>query len=88
MKRYITEGWNSKIEEIEVSRETEKCYFVRHAPHLPEDRRMKTHNFHNTWLDAHAYLLNRAADKVERLKKELQRAESELATVQDMRQLV
>ena len=85
MTKFITCDWDNKIKEIEVSRETDKCYFVRHAAHLPEDRSLKSKNYHETWDTAYAYLVKRATEKVEQFRYSLKRAESELASIQAMK---
>ena len=82
MTKFITCDWNNKIEEVEITRETDKCYFVRPAPHLPEDRRLKNRNYHESWEAAHSHLLNRATEKVERFRYSLKRAESDLSDIQ------
>lgn len=85
MKKYMTGSTryqvSAKITEIEVDRETESSVWVKGV------RRQKVTEYavyHNSWDDAHSYLLAAAGRKVEYARKTLEEHRSYLGNVQGM----
>lgn len=87
MTKFITSNYRIDIQEQEVTRETEKCYFIPnpHNRRKPEDRRLKDQNYHESWDAAHAHLMNRATEAVESAQSQLDRAKYRLTKVQEMK---
>lgn len=86
MKKYITEGsrWKvaAKITEIEVDRETDTSVWVGGR------RRQKITNYkivHDTWDDAHSYLLAAGEAKVVNARRALEEHKSYLGNVKGMK---
>lgn len=86
MKKFITSSYGNEIREQEITRETEKCYFipVPHNRKNPEDRRLKDQHYHGTWNEAYAFLLNRQESRVESYQSQLDRAKSDLMKIKEM----
>jgi hypothetical protein len=89
VKKYITNltystSWRveAKIKEVEVDRETEASVWV-------EGRRQNKITgyevVHDTWDDAHRYLLVKAAEKVESARRKLEEHKSYLGKVKGMK---
>ena len=84
MIKFITSNYDNEIKEIEVTRETDKCYFVPAYRTGKEDRRNKDRNCHNTWNDAHSYLFDRTKQRLESLESQLNKAKADLQTIIDL----
>jgi hypothetical protein len=79
-----------KIEPVEIFRETEKqVVLVSRNDATKEGRkeakRTSWSNYHDTWEDAHKFLVDEASDDVDRKKRSLSSAEKELAKIQGMK---
>ena len=86
MKKYKTGSTNwgveAKIEEVEVDRETESSVWVN------GNRLQKSteyHTYHDTWDAAHSYLLERAKNKVEYARRQLEEHKSRLGNIKGMK---
>ena len=86
MKKYVTETgrWRveAKITEVEVERETESSVWVNGS------RLQKVtgyHIYHDTWDVAHTYLLEKAKQKVEYARRQLEEHKSYLGNVKGMK---
>lgn len=93
MKRYkIERKWiRAKIEEVEVSRETEKCVFIagkdvrgRPADHR-ENKVSEYYEFHETWEAAHTRLMEIANANVLSARRRLEEANSTLGNIKGMK---
>jgi 2'-5' RNA ligase len=86
MIKYRT-AWN-EIEALEVSRET-KAQVVRvigsHATERREAKRSEYYNWHDTWEDAHAFLIERAEAEVQALRNQLEQAKGRLGNIKGMK---
>ena len=86
MKKYMTGNttWRveAKIEEVEVLRETESSVWVK-------GRRLQKvtewNVYHDTWDEAHSYLLEKAKGKVEYARRQLEEHKSYLGNVKGMK---
>jgi hypothetical protein len=79
---WVTTRWGDKqIKQVEVDRKTETSVWVE-----GRRRNIKSDwdNYHETWYDAYSFLLNRATDKRDRARENLERAEEQLAVVLEM----
>lgn len=95
MKRYRTEKWNNEITAVEIIRETDKSvWFLRNSwcldgdGEMVETKAVKTsdnHSWHDTWDDAHAFLLKRAERNIASAKWQLQQAQGEHGNVKGMK---
>lgn len=86
--KYRTGGWRSKIEAIEIRKETEKCVFYVSAGGGREHREAKVSDYyrwHDTWEEAHTYLVSRARREIAATRISLQKAEEELAQLVAMK---
>lgn len=77
MLRYLVGYFDPTITQIDVIRETEKCYFVQGAGRGV--RALKDGRYHETREMAHAFLLEREEVAVAAAKIQLGRAETRLA---------
>ena len=91
---YKTDTWRKDIKEVEVDKFTSKsvwtigkgfCLHGEAKTVINRHNRVGTYdNYHRTWDDAHAYLLNRYTEKVARLKKQTHEANSILGKIKKM----
>lgn len=87
--KYKTLSYSRKIEPVEVTRETEQSVFLVHCSGDSERREAKISDYaqyHDSWADAHAYLLKRAEGKVLGCRAALESANGELGNIKDMKQ--
>jgi hypothetical protein len=86
MIKYRT-AWN-EIEALEVLRET-NSQVVRavgsHAIERREAKRSEHYNWHDTWEDAHAFLIERAEAEVQTLRNQLEQAKGRLGNIKGMK---
>jgi hypothetical protein len=86
MIKYRT-AWN-EIEALEVLRET-NSQVVRavgsHAIERREAKRSEHYNWHDTWEDAHAFLIERAEAEVQTLRNKLEQAKGRLGQIKGMK---
>ncbi len=76
------------IEVVAVLRETKKQVVLRAKNGARQIREAKVSgwsNWHDTWEDAHAFLLRNAEQSVEHLRIRLDRAKGELAQIRGMK---
>jgi uncharacterized protein involved in exopolysaccharide biosynthesis len=78
----------NEIEALEVSRET-KTQVVRvigsHATERREAKRSEYYSWHDTWEDAHAFLIERAEAEVQALRGQLEQAKGRLGNIKGMK---
>lgn len=84
MIKYRTGYWGrSKIEAIEIEKETEKCVWVNGS-------RMSKHSdyciFHDSWDKAKEFLLARAEQKLHSARSLLQYAQDELGNIKGLKE--
>jgi hypothetical protein len=89
MKKYRTSRWNpAKIEEIEITRETEVSVFYKSPGSRTESCERKSadsHRWFNSWEEAHAYLVGEAERSVNNCRRMLETANGHLGNVKGMR---
>jgi hypothetical protein len=89
--KYRTTRNYVKIESFEVIKETEKTVTFLACTRdgaFREERQLRTadwHQWHNSWEDAHTFLIKRAGDNVEGLRRQLERANGELGNIKGMK---
>jgi hypothetical protein len=89
---YRTELYSNKITRLEVRRVTAKRVVSvqlnwRNEEHETTEARESTwHAWHDTWGQAHAYLLARAEEAVKQAKAGLQKAQDILGNVKGMKE--
>lgn len=93
--RFRTNYSEDVIEKVEVIRETKEFVYVPSRPmsklqkaERREAKRSDFYNYHDTWEDAHSFLLERAEARVEGARERLERAQSHLESVKGIRQEV
>ena len=92
MKKYKTESYSSKITEVEFVRETGSFITVREIDwdKKTRERREKKissySKYHDTWLDAKQFLLERHRNEIQRLGARIQAERSELEKIDSMKQ--
>ena len=86
------EGWGARIVPVLVVKETEKSLWIkvewRSRDNVAEtltSQHKKSDKYHKTWEAAHLKLLEQANENVERQKRELNRARSELGEIVKMK---
>jgi|LakMenE18May11ns_1017448.scaffolds.fasta_scaffold9321499_1 hypothetical protein len=80
--------WADRILPVKVVKETDKTLWIERIGYSGKpsiDQRRKTNDFHDTWEAAHNELFRRANENVERQKRQLNRAQSELREIFKMR---
>ena len=87
MKKYRTGGYDrwlveAKIEEVEAERETETSIWIKGR----RNNKLSGYEaYHDTWEAAHNFLMEKATEKVESARRELERHKSALGNVKGMR---
>ena len=90
MKYYKTGGYKTDIEEVEVTRVSDKCIWVvdnstwaKHKGKTDSREYKKTsyRQYHETWKEAHQHLFYKAETKLRNLKNSVDRAEAELIKI-------
>jgi len=87
MKRYMTIRWSTEIKEKDIVRETDAFVILPEEGGRKERREAKSsdyHLYHETWDLAHAYLLQRAKDRVVRSQSELEGRQNDLKVIENM----
>jgi hypothetical protein len=87
--RWEIKGWGKdRILPVKVIKETDKTLWIERTDWRGEpsttNQRRKNNDFHDTWEDAHNELLRRAKENVEREKRKLNSARSELEQIEKM----
>lgn len=85
--KYRTRTYSSAIEEVEIVRETESSVFIARNSG-PERRNAKVttyDRYHDTWADAHAYLMVRAEFAVKHARQQLESANGNLGNIKGMK---
>lgn len=86
--KYKTKSYSTGIEPVEVIRETDQSVFLAGLRKSGERREAKISDwtqYHSSWVDAHAYLLNRAEEKVRCCHSALNSATGELDAIKGMK---
>jgi hypothetical protein len=83
----------TRIERIEAIRETAECVILpingrtlKGKVERREAKRSEWAQYHDTWVDAHAYLVERAEAQVQGLRLQLQRASGTVGNLKGMKQ--
>lgn len=88
MKKYETGGYGlGLIREVEVTRETEKCVYLL-GLNGKEFRQMKESRYgkiHETWEEAHQFLIDKAQAEIDSLRKQLERAHGKLGLIKRLK---
>lgn len=87
--------WSCEIIRVEILRETDQfvwrltdTYYKdgrHHSKPQREKKRSSYYTYHDTWEEAHAYLVEQAENQVTAARRNLQDALSRLDTVKDMK---
>jgi hypothetical protein len=90
MIKYKTDRYApTKIEVVEVLRETEKTVYRASVcigrPEYREAKKTEYHQYHDTWEAAHAHLLKRATTVLENARAGLALAQGTLGNVKGMK---
>jgi hypothetical protein len=83
MIKYRTLKWSSKIEPVEVERETDSSVWIKGQRN---SKITEYHCYHDTWQEAKDTLLNRASDKITLAESMLSGAIDFLKEVEDLKQ--
>lgn len=87
-------SWGDKIQKVECSKVTPKVVWLltdiwRPDRHLREPereaRKTKHHSYHETWEEAHAYLMAQANENLEKARLQLQRAQGHHGNIKGMK---
>lgn len=91
MTKYKISTWNdTKIEAVEVERETDKCVWVKWTMGAndrlhKELKNTESHDYFDSWDDALAILLVRAEIRLENARVRLQQAQGTYGNVKGMK---
>ena len=77
--KYRTKGFEASIEKIEVERETKRHVYSKREGRFP--KRSIWRSYHDTWIEAHIFLLERAGEEVAGTKKKLDNAQMQLRRI-------
>ena len=87
--KWEIKGWaRHGIEPVKVVEESDKILWIESIDYRGKpstSQRLKTNDFHDTWEAAHNELFKRAKENLERQKRELDRARSELGEIVEMK---
>ncbi len=85
MKYYKTGGYGTLIVEVEVTKETEKCIYIKNKYNGKEDRISKSSNYENyfkSYDEAKCFLETKKKIKIEHLEAALKRERNELEIIE------
>lgn len=81
-----------KIEAMEIVRETPKMVVLATTsavqPERKEHKRSDWINWHDTWKDAHKFLVDQQQEKINKLRRQLERENGKLGQLKGMKQAV
>lgn len=91
--KFKTGGYRETIERVECVRETEKSVYTLHVNYYGIEATEPTRNdkfsghtqYHDSWADAHAYLLKEAEAKVAACRRSLESANDKLDIIKRMK---
>jgi hypothetical protein len=87
--KFKTDYSAKTIEPVDVTRETSACVYLpssfRSAGERREAKVSDYAQYHNSWGDAHAYLLQKAAEKVAEARRSLELANAKLGNIKGMK---
>ena len=92
MIKYRTNYGNTKIDKVDVLRETPKFVVIQtknFTGSTREDRESKSSSYHNyfdTWEEAHNHILNKAQRTVDSLRLRLESAKGELGNIKGLKE--
>ena len=89
MIKYKTGGYGKNlIKEVECERETEKSVWAKSEWNGKFERNLKEtgyYRYHDTWEEAHKFLMEKAERKVESAERQIQSAYLNLQDVSDLK---
>lgn len=91
MKKYLTTGYNTSIKEVEILRETgSSVYFPASYYGKKKEKHVlkmsSFHQYHDTWAQAHDYLLECARQRVARTERQLNHETETLKKIEAMKE--
>ena len=87
MKYYKTGSYGKLIKEVEVTKETEKCIYVKNEYNGKEERIMKLGsytNYFNSYDEAKCFLQTKKKIQIEQLEVSLKMNKSELEEIDNL----
>ena len=81
MIKYKTGGWQVKIKEVEVDKETEKCVWIRGRRN---SKLSSYESYFDSFSDAKVFLINRKERRISKLQSSLDIVKKELAEIVDL----
>lgn len=93
LTKFKTRTYSINIEPVEVEKETEHFVYIptvshsnkKPSPSRREGKISEYSSYHDSWEDAHNFLMKRATDKVTSARVDLARANGELGNVKGMK---
>ena len=86
MTKYKTEvtefSVSAKITPVEVEKETDQSVWVEGYRHA---KKSQYHQYHDTWEEAHGYLLSQVQSRVDSARMILERAKGALGNIKGMK---
>lgn len=87
MIKYRT-SYGAKVEAVKILRETPKTVVfsgIITGDEIREAKRSNYINWHDSWEDAHSFLMEEAQWKIDGLRLQLERAKGELGNIKGMK---
>ena len=87
MKYYKTGFYAGLIKEVEVTKETTKCVYVKNEFNGKEERVMKSGSYSNyfkTYLEAKEFLENKKKSEIQQLEKQLEYQKMQLEKIYNL----
>ena len=81
MERYETGKYSCKIVKVIADKETDKTVWINGRK---SSKKSANAMIHDSWIDAHSYLLERETKRVEAIRRSLEIANSSLGNVKGM----
>lgn len=89
MKKYETGGWQGVglIREVEVVRETDHCVYIldSRGKEFRQFKESQHGHIHDSWEDAHRFLITKQQEKVDSLRKQLERENGKLGQIKGIK---
>lgn len=90
MKKYLTTGYSTRIIEVEILREKESSVYIPSKYGNKKEKRVlkmtSYHQYHDTWAQAHKYLLEQARMRVACAKERFTEETETLRKIEAMKE--
>jgi hypothetical protein len=85
-EKFYTRDYSLEIKPVAIERESESCVWINISGRSSRSNKKSSYDrYHDTWEEAHAYLVARCQRSVDALKEQLQKARTSLGQVESLK---